>query len=158
MPAIRLDEFKSEYFTQVLCLLQESNCLHAQNAPCQFRCSAKESSIPYLNCILQQKDNFGYVALAQDQVVGALLAGEKQRDENIYQNQVYWQIFDLVVSCEHQSQGIGRQLINKIINEARKKHICQLELEVFNFNNRAAEFYRRLNFTEISRNMALYIN
>lgn len=158
MAEITIDEFRPEYFDQVLQVLYESNCLHAANDPQQFLCAPAANSVPYLHCILEHPDNFGYVALDGKEVVGILLAGELVRDENIYRNQKYFQIFDIVVSSSHKKRGIGKMLISRIAEEARHDGIKQIELEVFSFNNDAVRFYQRLNFREVSRNMSLYLD
>ncbi len=157
MSDIAIEEFQPQHFEQALRILHESNCLHAQNDPQQFLCAPESNSIPYLQCILSHPDNFGYVALDGSKVVGLLCAGELVRDENIYVNRKYYQIFDIVVSSSHQKRGIGKKLISRLAEEAKTDGIKQIELEVFSFNNNAVAFYRHLNFRETSRNMSLYL-
>lgn len=158
MSEITIEEFRPEHFDQVLNILHQSNCLHAQNDPQQFICTSKDNSIPYLHCILQHPDNFGYVALDGKEVVGLLLAGEKIRDENVYRNNTYWQVYDIVVSCDHKKRGIGKKLINQLTADARMENIKQIELEVFSFNNDAVAFYEKMDFREVSRIMTLKVD
>lgn len=157
MEKITINEFKPEYFEQVLDILGESNCLHAQNDPEQFICAPRENSIPYLHCILEHPNNFGYVALVDGKVAGLLLAGLKSRDENIYHNQKYYQIFDIVVGEKYKKRGLGKMLINRLVEESHTDGIKQIELEVFSFNSDAVAFYEKLNFREVSRIMTLQL-
>ena len=55
-------------------------------------------------------------------------------------------IHDLVVHADYEGRGIGRSLIEAVINEAKQRHACQVSLEVRADNTRARGLYQRMGF------------
>ena len=58
-------------------------------------------------------------------------------------------IHDLVVVTDARGLGVGRQLIEAVCNESRRRHACQVSLEVRADNHRARELYVRCGFQGI---------
>ena len=58
-------------------------------------------------------------------------------------------IEDFFVLPEHRSAGIGTEIIELLIDEAKRRGYCRVELQVQEDNDRAWKFYERrgLNFT-----------
>lgn len=57
---------------------------------------------------------------------------------------------ELVISPEYQNKGIGTFVLNKLIDDAKKRSV-PAKLQVFT-ENRAIELYKRIGFCEIDRN------
>lgn len=55
---------------------------------------------------------------------------------------------DLVVSAEHQSKGIGKKLVQTVVNEARCRGFGKLHL--FTFEQKVAEYYKKQGWSEIA--------
>lgn len=51
---------------------------------------------------------------------------------------------DLYVKPDYRNRGIGSELLKKLALYAREKQCCRLEWHVFNWNEPAQEFYRKL--------------
>jgi ribosomal protein S18 acetylase RimI-like enzyme len=57
-------------------------------------------------------------------------------------------IHDVIVLKEYRSKGIGRQLMNAIVNEAEKRKCSRITLEVRKDNVNAQNLYKSLGFEE----------
>jgi GNAT superfamily N-acetyltransferase len=62
-------------------------------------------------------------------------------------------IHDVFVLKEHRSKGAGRQLMNAIIDEAKKRKCSRITLEVRKDNHKAQILYRSLGFEEAEQGM-----
>ncbi|MDR1919618.1 MAG: GNAT family N-acetyltransferase [Tannerellaceae bacterium] len=62
-------------------------------------------------------------------------------------------IHDVIVLPEYRGQGVGRQLLNGIIDEAAKRGASRLTLEVRKDNLVAQRLYQSLGFEETSPSM-----
>lgn len=157
MSEISVVKFQAEHIEQALDILYESSCLHNKGNPKQFACENREAFRPYLHEILNNKDNFGFVALSHGNVAGVLFAGLLTREADIYRNNYYYKIFDLAVGKNYQKLGIGRKLNQAIVKHAQKNGIKQIDLEVFLFNENAIAFYNKLDYVEVSKIMSLKV-
>jgi ribosomal protein S18 acetylase RimI-like enzyme len=48
---------------------------------------------------------------------------------------------DIIVKEKHRNMGVGKQLINHLIQFARQKNYAKLQWQVLNWNNNAIRFY-----------------
>ena len=55
---------------------------------------------------------------------------------------------ELVVSKEHRRQGIGKLLVEKVTDECKKLHCCEIEVSTEIDNTDAQEFYKNCGFSE----------
>jgi GNAT superfamily N-acetyltransferase len=62
-------------------------------------------------------------------------------------------IHDVFVFNEHRGKGIGRKLMNAIIDEAKKRKCSRITLEVRKDNRNAQTLYRSLGFEEVEQGM-----
>jgi ribosomal protein S18 acetylase RimI-like enzyme len=62
-------------------------------------------------------------------------------------------IHDVFVFKEHRGKGIGRKLMNAVIDEAKKRKCSRVTLEVRKDNINAQNLYRSLGFEEAEQGM-----
>lgn len=55
-------------------------------------------------------------------------------------------ILDVVVSQDHRQRGIGRNLLEELIEDAKEKQLIEVYLEVKASNTKAISLYERLGF------------
>ncbi|RVU84703.1 GNAT family N-acetyltransferase [Leucothrix sargassi] len=63
-------------------------------------------------------------------------------------------IATIVVSVEHQKQGIGTALFEKVCEIAKEQGAQRLALDVFSFNNAAVNFYEKHGFRVTNQHMS----
>lgn len=96
---------------------------------------------------LDRNPNTCFVAEIDNKIVGAILAGNDGRRGYIYHT---------AVSPSYQKQGIGKQLVNKVLNALNDIGINKTALVVFERNENGNAFWEKLGFTE--RNDLVYRN
>ncbi|MDR0872609.1 MAG: GNAT family N-acetyltransferase [Prevotellaceae bacterium] len=92
------------------------------------------------------------VLLAQnaEEFVGLLVAFE---NFSTFTAQPMLNIHDLIVLKEHRGQGIGKLLMNALIEEAENRHCSRITLEVRTDNQKAQTLYKSLGFEAPDPNM-----
>ena len=97
----------------------------------------------YKKCLKKsiQKDIF-IVAEAKERVVGYVYGDVKQW----YPGYNIGSVIDIAVKGEHQGKGIGKLLLNKIINSFREKGCKEVILQVNVQNERAIGLYKSFGF------------
>lgn len=75
---------------------------------------------------------------------------------------VAWYVMDegelanLAVAPSQQGRGIGRQLLDATIEDARARHVSHLYLEVRESNTKARRLYESCGFLEVTRRKGYY--
>lgn len=87
---------------------------------------------------LNRNPNTCFVALKNNMVVGAVIAGHDGRRGYIYH---------LAVNPKYQNQGIGTALANNALKSLENEGITKVGLLVFKKNKVANEFWEKLGFT-----------
>ncbi len=99
--------------------------------------------------LLLDKNNFGIVALHNGQVVG--YAGMTTvLDEGSVTN--------IAVSFDYRRKGIGRMIVESLLNEAKRRGISIVFLEVRESNEAAKGLYRSFGFAECGIRKGFYKN
>lgn len=58
-------------------------------------------------------------------------------------------VFSISVKKEYWNHGIGTEMINRIIEQAKKMNLSVIELEVISDNERGINLYHKMGFTDI---------
>ncbi|SCY28380.1 GNAT family N-acetyltransferase [Desulfoluna spongiiphila] len=61
-------------------------------------------------------------------------------------------IHDIGVSSRFRRQGVGKDLLTAVRDEAKKRGCCKVTLEVYENNTRAYNLYRSMGFSALSGN------
>jgi ribosomal protein S18 acetylase RimI-like enzyme len=62
-------------------------------------------------------------------------------------------IHDIIVSQRHRGKGVGRKLINAVVDEAKKRGCVRITLEVREDNKIAQNLYKSMDFEETEPKM-----
>lgn len=65
----------------------------------------------------------------------------------------YINVHDIVMDARYRGKGLGRQLLQKIIDIATERHYCKVTLEVREDNHVAKTLYQSLGFDECTPKM-----
>jgi ribosomal protein S18 acetylase RimI-like enzyme len=86
-----------------------------------------------------------YVVEDGDEPVGALWIAER----DAYGRRIAW-VYDVEIDEEHRGRGLGRAAMLLCEEEARRRGIDRVELNVFGGNEVARNLYRSLGYSETS--------
>ncbi|MDC9582419.1 GNAT family N-acetyltransferase [Xenorhabdus sp. PR6a] len=100
-----------------------------------------------------------HLLVAEDEKGGikgfAIAQEQKTPPFNCLVPRTYGHIFDLVVSQDARSLGVGQKLLGGMKTWAQEKHYSHLELSVLSKNVDAIRFYAREGYQEVNRTMAI---
>jgi len=149
-----------EDFDGISQVLEEVDALHRDALPYIFRMppALPARSLEEVAEMLNDSNHLVLVAVIDSQIVGVNIAELRSApDMPIMMPRQYVSIGPIAVSSAFQAQGIGKALMDRVINWATEKQITQVELNVFEFNQKAIAFYEHLGFTTLSRKMQIQI-
>jgi diamine N-acetyltransferase len=150
-----LDDYNS------LCeLFDEIDTLHRDHLPRIFQKpgSAAREQDYYAGLIADE--NVGlFVAEAGGKLVGFVHAIVRDTPAiPIFVHRRYAIVDSIVVKSEFQNHGTGRILMDKMQEWAIAKGATSIELNVYEFNETAISFYKRLGYQTFSRKMSKELN
>ena len=141
---------------EALCaLLAEGDGLHSDHLPHFFRRAPGLARSPsYIRSLIADPSVGLFVALDDEALVGCLIIGARQTpDFPILVPRSYAVVEVIVVKETHRGLGIGKQLMSQAEHWAYEQGLEAVELNVFEFNDRARSFYEELGYETVSRRM-----
>lgn len=103
------------------------------------------------------ENQFSYIAVNDDNVIAAILCCELKNDESLptiirlnynIENSLY--IAELMVKNEFQGQGIGSELIEKVLSNIQKSTYTDVFIRVWRENKGAIKLYEKKGFSEVA--------
>ena len=96
---------------------------------------------------IKRNPTTNFIAQVENNIVGVILCGHDGRRGYIYHT---------AVNIKYRGRGIGRTLVNTVIDALKKEDINKVALVVFSSNDLGNKFWQSLGF--ISRNDLIYRN
>jgi aminoglycoside 3-N-acetyltransferase I len=106
-----------------------------------FEESSKALSDEYIDRLLGREDFYAIAAFAGDDVIGGI-TGHTLPMTRSESSEVF--IYDLAVRRDHQRQGVGRQLVAQLRNEAAAAGIRDVFVPADDDDVHALDFYRAI--------------
>ena len=104
----------------------------------------KKPSVRYLKDLLNKKDFLVFVAVIEKHIVGGLTAYSLNQ---YYSEITIAYIYDLAVSRRFQRQGIGKNLIKKVVEYCYENGFGEVFVQADKVDSYALDFYRSTNVT-----------
>lgn len=95
----------------------------------------------YVQGLLEQPNFWALAAVQGDQVVGGLTAHVLPMTHHMG-SELF--IYDLAVHPQHQRQGVGRALVQTLVQQAKDQGIADVFVPADNDDTHALDFYRAL--------------
>lgn len=106
-----------------------------------------DDSVEGIDKFLRRNPSTNFIAQSENKVIGVILCGHDGRRGYIYH---------AAVSTDYRGRGIGRALVNAVVDALKKEGINKVALVVFSSNNLGNKFWQVLGFER--RNDLLYRN
>ena len=113
-----------------------------------------EQTLQNINAVLESNDHTAFVAEYENKIVGWIGASQAIMIEVM----PHCEINGLVIDQDHRGMGIGKLLIDKVKQWARKKNNTKIGLHCNVKRTEAHLFYEHLGFTEIKQQKNFVIN
>jgi ribosomal protein S18 acetylase RimI-like enzyme len=147
-------------YRSLLPLFDQADEFHRENEPGVFR---KPDGPPrameyYLN--LLSLENVGFFIAEEDkQIVGFVHVELRETPPiPVLVSRKYAIVDTIVVKADEQRRGIGRNLMQTAHAWAAARDASSVELTVYEFNERAIEFYRDLGYEALSLRMSFLLS
>ena len=133
-----------------------ADTLHREAHPEVFKEASDPADIKdYLSAGIQSEDAAVFVADDQDKIIGAVIASIRQTpDISLLVQRTFVSVENLVVAEESRQQGIGLALMERIHLWAAERGLKQIQLTVWDFNEAAQAFYKKLGYEMLHHRMA----
>lgn len=140
-------------------ILATTDAIHYASEPAIFRPSS-ESSRPraLVEQWLADPDWAIYVAAEEKRIIGVLFLTERKILDHLLKPRRYAMVDTLAVAEGWRSQGIGQKLMKQAESWATERGLTDIELSVWEFNQRAFALYEKLGYRTTRRYMSKGIN
>lgn len=139
-------------------LVKEGHEEHVIEEPTVFK--SVESVMPksYFKELLKDNDSNIFIAKNSESIIGfAVISIESSPSFPSLVQRKYAYIHDFGVKKEIQKHGIGKLLFESCKEWAKARGALSIELNVWDFNTNAIEFYKHLGMESISRKMKINV-
>ncbi len=132
-----------------------ADTLHRRKHPEIFKKAATPTGIKdYLLASISDEDAAVFVAVFHGEIIGSIIAWIRETpDIPVLIQHTYVSVENLVVIQAFRQQGVGKELLERIHLWSRELGIKQIQLTVWDFNERAQVFYKQLGYEMLHHRM-----
>jgi GNAT superfamily N-acetyltransferase len=151
---IIIREALQEDYDAVNAIIREGQVEHADALPGIFADVDRVVAMGWYRSFSDPENKIILIAEYERTQVGvAMLEVRKSPAYEALVPRSYVQLNELAVAAAYRRNGIGRKLMKACINWAKERHGSSLELNVWEFNQEAIEFYESIGLTTLNRTM-----
>jgi GNAT superfamily N-acetyltransferase len=147
-------------YNPLLTLFEQGDLLHRESLPEIFvKPEGRPREKDYYEDLLKQPGVGFFIAEEKDQIIGFVHALVRDSPPLAFFVQRRFAVVDVVVvRIDYQGKGIGQQLMEAVQEWALDKGAGTIELNVYEFNEDAISFYKRIGYKTLSRKMRKSLN
>ncbi|MEZ0373299.1 MAG: N-acetyltransferase family protein [Candidatus Sericytochromatia bacterium] len=149
----------AEDYPRVLRLIEQGDKFHQAGRPDIFAAyQGVARTEDYFAGLVSDDDTAFLVASRPPDIIGYIHATLKRPDTpglQIFVKRSYVAIQSIVVDEAFQDMGIGRMLMDQAQRWAESKGAETIELNVFEFNHKALQFYLKMGYVTMSRKLEM---
>ncbi|MHA2219154.1 MAG: GNAT family N-acetyltransferase, partial [Candidatus Hodarchaeales archaeon] len=135
-------------------LFREELEYHKSLMPDIFKIPEIVVSEKWLVSILNGEDIYLVVSEYEGKIVGAILYKIGNNPEDIIiKERKYGYIEEMIVSKSFRGKGIGKKLLDYVVNDFKAKNLKEIEIDVWEKNEIGLRFYEEQGFKTIRRRM-----
>jgi len=153
---MRIRQAGLEDYDSVARLLLQIAALHHKLRPDIFRLTGSKYDLEQYKEMLKDKDRPILVAEKGGTALGyAMCVVVRHKDHPVGNDRCFLYVDDLCVDENCRGQGIGEALMTAVTDLARERNCGAIELNVWECNQGAREFYERLGYTTQRRGLEI---
>ncbi|MDR6549643.1 GNAT family N-acetyltransferase [Paenibacillus qinlingensis] len=143
-----------EDFDAVNAIIREGQEEHAEALPDRFTRLDHVVAMGWYRSFSAKTDKEIIVAVLDSEVIGvAMLEMKQSPNYDALVPRQYAYVNELAVASTHQRQGVGKKLYEAATQWARAREAASLELNVWEFNERAMQFYASVGMQTLNRTL-----
>lgn len=133
-------------------LRKQVNDIHVEGRPDVFKAGFGNEIRDFAKVILESENSDIIVAERDGMVCGMACVDYVNRPETVYGNaRSFYHVQEIAVDVEFRRQGVAKELLEFMVVDAKKRKLNKIELDVWEFNDSAIEFYQAVGFSQTRR-------
>ena len=133
-------------------LRKQVNDIHVEGRPDIFKPDFGAEIRDVAKSFIHDEDKDIIVAIHDGEISGMLCVEVVNKPESPYSKaRSFYHVVEVAVDEKHRHKGVGRELFEFIKTDAARRGLDKIELDAWEFNESAIEFYRAVGFKETRR-------
>ena len=128
-------------------LRKQVNDIHVEGRPDLFKAGFGEEIREFAKVILNGENSDIIVAERDGVICGMVCVDYVQKPETPYSKaRNFYHVQEIAVDKNYRRQGVAKELLEFMSADAKKRNLNKIELDVWEFNDSAIEFYQAVGF------------
>lgn len=133
-------------------LRKQVNDIHVEGRPDIFKAGFCQELRDFAQILMNDENGDIIVAERDGIICGMVCVDYVNKPESPYgMARSFYHVQEIAVDENYRRQGVGKELLEFMIADAKRRNLNKIELDVWKFNNSAMEFYQAVGFKETRR-------
>ena len=133
-------------------LRKQVNDIHVEGRPDVFKAGFGSEIRDFAKVIINGENSDIIVAERNGVICGMVCVDYVNKPETPYGNaRNFYHVQEIAVDENYRRQGVAKELLEFMIADAKKRKLSKIELDVWEFNDSAIEFYQAVGFRQTRR-------
>ena len=133
-------------------LRKQVNDIHVEGRPDIFKAGFGSEIRDFAKVIINGENSDIIVAECNGVICGMACVDYVNKSETPYSKaRDFYHVQEIAVDANHRRQGVAKELLEFMIADAKKRNLGKIELDVWEFNDSAIEFYQAVGFRQTRR-------
>ena len=133
-------------------LRKQVNDIHVEGRPDLFKAGFGSEIRDFAKVIMDGENSDIIVAERDGIICGMVCVDYVNKPETPYSKaRDFYHVQEIAVDVNHRRQGVAKELLEFMIADAKKRNLGKIELDVWEFNDSAIEFYQAVGFRQTRR-------
>ena len=133
-------------------LRKQVNDIHVEGRPDVFKAGFGSEMRDFAKVIISGENSNIIVAERSGVICGMASVDYVNKLETPFGNaRRFYHVQEIAVDVKYRRQGVAKELLEFMIADAKKRNLGKIELDVWEFNDSAIEFYQAAGFRQTQR-------
>ena len=133
-------------------LRKQVNDIHVEGRPDVFKAGFGTEIRDFAKVIMNGENSDIIVVERNGVICGMVCVDYVNKPETPYSKaRSFYHVQEIAVDVNYRRQGVAKELLEFMITDAKKRKLGKIELDVWEFNDSAIEFYRAVGFRQTRR-------
>ena len=133
-------------------LRKQVNDIHVEGRPDVFKAGFGSEIRDFAKVIMNGENSDIIVAERNGVICGMVCVDYVNKPETPYSKaRSFYHVQEIAVDVNYRRQGVAKELLEFMIADAKKRKLGKIELDVWEFNDSAIEFYQAVGFRQTRR-------
>ena len=133
-------------------LRKQVNDIHVEGRPDVFKAGFGTEIRDFAKVIMNGENSDIIVVERNGVICGMVCVDYVNKPETPYSKaRSFYHVQEIAVDVNYRRQGVAKELLEFMIADAKKRKLGKIELDVWEFNDSAIEFYQAVGFRQTRR-------